>query len=228
MKLFGEKEKKNRTTQLKPSAPLGNHSLPPPQNPNYVSNETEFKGRLECSINHNLGRIDIIVSHEKGGNKQNLLNDFLEKVKTQVDILKRNNVNATIKSIDIFLNVEFNLSKSIRETLSGLNAETLSRLNVETFGAITLNLLLNGEEVNTMSSFSQNRITEIVADIEDADVFKSTQKTRVSFDAICAKNEIKITFGGNLWTSDFKSDKSNHKSAPKAPIKRKNRSTKTT
>jgi hypothetical protein len=220
MKLFGGNEKKIRATQHKPSAPLDNDILPPPQNPNYVSNETEFKGRLECSINHDLGRIDIIVSHEIGVNKQNLLNDFLERVLNQLYVLMNNNVKATIKSIDIFLNVEFNLSKSIRETLS--------RLNAETFGAITFNLLLNGKDADTMSLLSQNRVTEIVADIEDADVFKAKPITRAKFDAICVENEIKITSGGSIWTSSFNPDKSNDKLAPKAPIKRNTILTKTT
>lgn len=220
MKLFGGKEKKIRATHPKPSAPLDNDILPPSQNPNYAPDETEFEGRLDCSINHDLGRIDIAVEHKRGRNKKDLLKNFLERVLLQVFSLKDNNVNAIINSIDIILNVEFNLSKSIRETLS--------RLDRETFGAITLNLLLDGKDIDAMESLSKNRITEIVAHIEDADFFKARPITRGKFDAICAKNEIKITLGGNLWTSVFKSDKSNHKSAPKPLIKTKNRSTKTT
>ena len=92
-----------------------------------------------------------------------LLNDFLERVRNQVSTLRNNNVNASINSIAIILNVEFNLSKSIRETLS--------RLNAEIYGAIPLKLLLNGEDVDKMSTLSQNRVTELVADIELADVF---------------------------------------------------------
>jgi hypothetical protein len=224
MKLFGGKEKKHTATQVKPSAPQDNNNLPPPQNPSFVPYKTKFKGRLECSIYHDLGRIDIIVSHEREKNKKDLLNDFLERVLYQVYFLKNNNVKATIKAIDIFLNVEFNLSKSIREKLS--------KLNVETYGGIILNLLLNGEDIDAMSSLTKNRITEIVADIEDADVFKARPITREKFDAICAENEIKITSGGNLWTSGFNPDKSNqnsnHKLAPKRLIKRKNNLTKTT
>jgi hypothetical protein len=135
----------------------------PPYSPEYVHETTEFEGKIDCSIKHNLGRIDIAVEHAIGENKINLLNDFLERVRNQVSTLRNNNVNASINSIAIILNVEFNLSKSIRETLS--------RLNAEIYGAIPLKLLLNGEDVDKMSTLSQNRVTELVADIELADVF---------------------------------------------------------
>jgi hypothetical protein len=221
MKLFGKKVKKNTATQSKSSAPLGdNDSLPPPQNPNYVTKETEFEGRLECSINHDLGRIDIIVLHEEGDNKINVLNDFLERLLNQVTSLINNNVNATIKSIDILVNVEFNLSKSIREKLS--------RLNRETYGAITFNSLLYGPDVEKMSLSSQNRLIEIVADIESADVFKAIPETKEKFDAICKIKKIKITMGGSIWSAVFNPVNSNDKSAPKPPIKSNNSLTKTT